>query len=59
MGPSDDELFWSFLGRMQRARLPSPGGSVAVDMNPRQNALLELKLAGIRSLHSTNSPHVR
>ena len=40
------------LGGLQRPGL-RPGGAqrvIAVDLNPRQNALLELKLAGIRSL---------
>jgi S-adenosylmethionine-diacylglycerol 3-amino-3-carboxypropyl transferase len=31
--------------------LAGPKQVVAVDMNPRQNALLDLKLAGIRNLH--------
>ena len=41
------------FGRMQRARLRSGrphSGSYCIDVNPRQNALLELKLAGIRQL---------
>ena len=40
--------------------LDEPAEVVAVDMNPRQNALLELKLAGIRELHIRRFfPHVR
>jgi hypothetical protein len=38
--------------RLQRARLCAAGAAAihAIDANPRQNALLELKLAGIRKL---------
>ena len=40
------------LGRLQCAglRVAGPNRVHAVDMNPRQNALLELKIAGIRQL---------
>ena len=51
LGPEDDVLVITSAGcNALDYSLAGPRHVYAVDMNPRQNALLELKLAGIRNL---------
>jgi len=51
LGPNDQVLVITSAGcNALDYALTGPGHVFAVDMNPRQNALLELKLAGIRQL---------
>ncbi|MCP3694843.1 MAG: DUF3419 family protein, partial [Planctomycetaceae bacterium] len=51
LGPEDDVLVITSAGcNALDYSLAGPRHVHAVDMNPRQNALLELKLAGIRNL---------
>jgi S-adenosylmethionine-diacylglycerol 3-amino-3-carboxypropyl transferase len=51
IGPSDNILVITSAGcNALDYALCSPGHVYAVDMNPRQNALLDLKIAGIRAL---------
>lgn len=51
LGPNDDVLVITSAGcNALDYALTGPRHVYAVDMNPRQNALLELKLAGIRHL---------
>jgi len=51
LGPDDTVLVITSAGcNALDYALTEPGHVYAVDMNPRQNALLELKLAGIRNL---------
>lgn len=51
LGPEDDVLVITSAGcNALDYALTSPRHVYAVDMNPRQNALLDLKIAGIRSL---------
>lgn len=51
LGPDDDVLVITSAGcNALDYALTSPRHVYAVDMNPRQNALLDLKLAGIRNL---------
>ena len=51
LGPDDNVLVITSAGcNALDYALQSPNHVYAVDMNPRQNALLELKLAGIRNL---------
>ncbi len=51
LGPDDDVLVITSAGcNALDYALTSPRHVYAVDMNPRQNALLDLKIAGIRSL---------
>ena len=51
LGPDDDVLVITSAGcNALDYALTEPRHVYAVDMNPRQNALLELKIAGIRPL---------
>ncbi|MFG0296509.1 MAG: DUF3419 family protein, partial [Maioricimonas sp. JB045] len=51
LGPDDNVLVITSAGcNALDYALAGPNRVYAVDMNPRQNALLELKLAGIRNL---------